>query len=481
MSIYNKIKMTVVLWDDRRKGFKMAGTISSLGIGSSILTQDVLDQLRQVDESSFLSPLTNKISIASSQVSAMGQISTWMSDLATAAYDLKSFSLYSERTATVTGSGVSVTAAANTDLQSFSLEVVSLATKTVKESGQFASKTDPVVASGTGSLNLNVGGTDYTINYDATTTLESLKNTINTIAGEKAGASIVQLSDGNFRLFLSSKETGAAQNITITDTSGLLNGTQLTTGMTAIQSGTDATFKFNGVNVTRSSNVITDLVAGATITLEKAEESATVDITQNQDIILEKLKSFVEKYNAAAGGIAKMTHSSAEESQRGIFNADSTVKSMLRELQNMMIGTLGSSMANYGLELDKSGVLSLKEDVFKSQMSSNASNVQAFFAGGTYLNTDGSTTTLTGFFTTFQSGVENYSEYNGLIDSYETALQQKKTRLETDKENAIERLDKKYETMAKQFAAYDAMIARMTQQGSFLTQMITSANAAQSS
>lgn len=458
----------------------MAGTISSLGVGSGVLTQGVIDQLKAVDESSFITPLQNKISLAANQLKAMGQISTWMSDLATAAYDLQSYALYTERMATVSGSGVSVKVDPNTDIQSFSLEVTSLATKEVMESGSFASSSD-LIASGTGSLNINIGGTDYTINYDATTTLDSLKNTINTIAGEKVGASIVQLATGDFRLFLSSKETGSNQNITITDTSGLLNGTQLTTGMTTIQNGTDALFKFNGVDVTRSSNVVTDLVTGAAITLETAGGSANVDITQNQDVILEKLKSFVEKYNAAAGGIAKLTHSSADESARGILNADSTVRSMLRNLQDMMTGAAGSAIANYGLELDKDGVLSLKEDVFKSQMNANASNVQAFFAGGTYLNTDGTTSTLTGFFTTFQNGVETYSKYNGLIDSYEAALQQKKSGLEEDKERAVARLDKRYETMAKQFAAYDAMIARMKQQSSFLTQMINSANATQSS
>lgn len=463
----------------------MAGTISSLGVGSGILTQDILDQLRKVDESSFVTPLQNKITIASNQVKSMGQIDTWMSDLATAAYDLQTYSLYTERTATVTGSGVSVTAAANTDLQSFSLEVVSLATKTIWESGQFTSTTDPIEPNmvGTGTMTLSVGGTDYAITYDATTTLDSLKNQINTIAGDKVGASIVQLGTGDYRLFLSSKETGTGQTITLTDTSGLLTGTtstNLTDNVTnTIQNGADAEFKFNGVTVTRSSNVITDLVTGATITLETAGGMANVDITQNRDVILEKLKTFIEKYNTAASGIAKMTHSSAEASERGIFSSDSTVKDMLRNLQGMMIGQAGSSMANYGLELDKNGVLSLKEDVFNSQMDANASNVQAFFAGGTYLNPDSSTTTLTGFFTTFQTGVENYSKFNGLLDSYETALQEKKTRLEENLAKAIERLDNRYATMAKQFASYDAIISRLTQQSSFLTQMISSANAAQ--
>lgn len=454
----------------------MAGTISSLGVGSGVLTQDVLDQLKKVDESNFISPLQNKINIAASQFKAMGQISTWMSDLATAAYDLKSASLYTERSAAVTGSGVSVTVAANTNIQSFAVDVVSLATKTIKESGSFANTTD-LIASGPGSMNLNIGGTAYTINYDATTTLESLKTTINTVAGDKVGASIVQLSTGDFRLFLSSKDTGVSQTMALTDTTGGLTGTQLTSGMSTIQSGTDALFKFNGQTATRSSNVISDLVAGATITLQTAGGTANVDITQNRDVILEKINTFVEKYNAAAGGIAKMTHNSQDASTRGVLNADSAVKSMLNDLQNMMIGGVGSSIINYGLTMDKSGVLSLDKAVLNTQLDTNASNVQAFFAGGTYLKPDATTTTLTGFFTSFQSGVETYSKFNGLVDTYESALQQRKTRLEADKEKAIERLDKRYQTMAKQFAAYDTMINRVKQQGSFLSQMISSANA----
>ena len=453
----------------------MAGTISSLGVGSGILTQDVLDQLRKVDDASFVKPLESKISSASSQVKSMAQIGTWMSDLANAAYDLQTSTLYTERSATVTGSGVSVTVDPNTDIQSFSIEVTTLATKEVKESGQFASKTD-LIASGTGSFNLNIDGTDYTINYDATTTLESLKNTINTIAGDKVGASIAQLGTGDFRLFLSSKGTGSTQDITITDTSGLLNGTQLTSGATVIQNGTDASFKFNGIAVTRSSNVIDDLVTGATITLETEGETANIDITQNREAILEKLNNFVSKFNAAAGGIAKLTHSSTEESERGIFSSDSTIKEMLRNLQTMMIGQSGSSIANYGLELDKSGVLSLDEDVFNEQMDANASNVQAFFSGGTFVNPDSSTTTLTGFFNTFQTGVENYSKFNGLIDTYENALKEKKTRLEEQLEKQIDRLDRRYAMMQEQWAAYDSMISKLSQQSSYLSQLVNTMN-----
>jgi len=41
----------------------MASSISSLGIGSGVLTADVIDQLKEADESRIIKPIENKITI----------------------------------------------------------------------------------------------------------------------------------------------------------------------------------------------------------------------------------------------------------------------------------------------------------------------------------------------------------------------------------------------------------------------------------
>ena len=41
----------------------MAGTINSLGIGSGVLTSDLIDQLRSADEDRLLKPLKSKIEL----------------------------------------------------------------------------------------------------------------------------------------------------------------------------------------------------------------------------------------------------------------------------------------------------------------------------------------------------------------------------------------------------------------------------------
>ncbi len=453
----------------------MAGTISSLGVGSGILTQSIIDQLRAADEAARIAPLEKKIIEAQAKESALSTIDGWMSDLAASIETLRSQSLYDERTANVTGTAVSVTAQPNTDLQSFTLSVTNLATKEINESGSFATRTDPF-ASAAGSMNLNIDGTDFTINYDGTMSLDDLKNEINTVAGDKVNATVIQLADNDFRLFISSVNTGSTQDITITDTTGNLLGTQLTTGMTTVQNGVDANFTFNGQAVTRSTNEFSDLVTGLTITLENEGQTSTVDIVQNRDSIIEKMEDFVEKFNTAMGGIAGMTYADADTAE--IFSGESMIKSIKRDL-TYLLSSLGEgqSLYDYGFDLDKEGKLSFDADAFGIKLDENAANVEAFFAGGTFTNPDATTQTLTGFFVEYQTGIENYTAFNGLLDSISSSFDERTQSLEDQKTRTLEFIDARYETLIKQFQAYDAMISRINQQGAFLSQMISQANA----
>src|SRR3990167_10341774 len=124
-----------------------------------------------------------------------------------------------------------------------------------------------------------------------------------------------QVGATDFRLFISSADTGTTQNITITDNIGTLDA-RLTTGLTAIQTGIDAEFTFNGQAITRTSNNITDLVTGLDITLKEVG-SSTVSVAQNRDDIMAKIDSFVEKYNSAITELNKATKTSKDLADRG--------------------------------------------------------------------------------------------------------------------------------------------------------------------
>ncbi|MFA7610530.1 MAG: flagellar filament capping protein FliD [Sulfurimonas sp.] len=450
--------------------------VSSLGVGSSILTQDVLDQLREADDAKFIQPIDLELASENDKKNALDLIDANMTNLIDSIDALKTPLLYDERASTVTGTSVEVSAAANSDLQDFTLDVTKLATKQIEQSGSFTSKTE-TIASGAGSMNLNIDGQDFAIAYDATTTLEDLKNLINSTAGDKANATIVQVSDTDFRLFVSSVDTGTAQDITMTDTTGNLKDTRLTTGLTAVQTAIDAEFTFNGQAITRSSNNITDLVTGLDITLKEVG-SSTVSISQNRDNIFEKIDSFVEKYNAAISELNRMTKSSTDSEERGIFSSESTIKSMKRDIENMFneVGGGVGTMSDFGFDLDEDGRMSIDKTVLNAKMDEDSSNVEAFFSGGTYTNADMSTTEVTGIFGEMSTTVGAYTNYNATLDQYENYIADSIKSLEERKITTTERLDARYEILKKQYAAYDAMIAKLNNTSSMFTQMTESEN-----
>ena len=279
--------------------------ISSLGVGSSILTQDVIDQLRAADDAQYLTPINRKIADEEKKKNDLEVIDALMTNLTDSINEINSHNLYDERDAEVVGSSVEVSAVARSDIQEFSLNVISLATKQIEQSGAFGAKDEKIAATGTsGTFDLNIEGVSVAnIAYDDTTTLEDLKNLINDEAGDKVNATIIQISDSDFRLFISSVETGASQDISMSD-----NGTGLSAnlagGMSAIQTGIDSHFEFNGQEIYRSSNEVDDLASGLTITLKELGTS-DVKITQNRETIMEKFDSFLGHYNSAISQISK--------------------------------------------------------------------------------------------------------------------------------------------------------------------------------
>lgn len=466
--------------------------ISSLGVGSSILTQDVLDQLRKADEATLIRPVTLNIANENDKKATFDVVDATMKNLSDAIGELKNATLFDARKVDVSGTSVSITASANSDVQDFTLDVAQLATKEIDESGAFSADTAKI-AKADGSMTLDIkdaGGTvtkSYTINYTADMTLKELKNEINKVAGNDVSASLVNIKSGETRLFLNAVKEGANQNFTITDTSGNLSddggtkagGTKLTTGMSTLQDGVNAQFTFNNQSIERESNHITDLVTGYDITL-KEQGSSDVSVQQNREEIMNRIDSFVEKYNAAITELTKVTKSSTDASTRGIFSGESAMRGLLSTVQNM-IGAVGGGVGtlyDYGFDVDKDGKLSVDKSVIDAKLDDNAANVEAFFTGGDYID-NGTTTTLTGAFVDMSTRLGAYTDYNGMLDQFQTSISDRISSLEDNKQNITDRLDSKYETLKKQYAAYDAMIARLNNASSMFIQMANAQNAAQ--
>ena len=253
--------------------------------------------------------LENNMAAYSVTLSAYSTLSSDLSSLQTALDALTSstdgFSLLSAVSGDETL--VTVKAASGAATGSYSLSVNRLATGEKLKSATFGA-TEPV---GAGTLTLTVGGNSTDITVGSSDTISDVADSINK-TGAGVMATIVNTGT-NQVLMLKSTKTGASNSFTIsvndsdgnnTDSTGLSRLSYTGTAsnqMTLVQAAQDASLTIDGVDVTSSSNTVSDAVQGLTFTL-KGESSSptTVDVTTDTSGIESEIKTFVDTYNKVA-------------------------------------------------------------------------------------------------------------------------------------------------------------------------------------
>jgi flagellar hook-associated protein 2 len=223
--------------------------------------------------------------------------------------------------------------------------------------------------------------------------------------------------------------------------------------------------------VTRASNEISDLITGVTLTLKTEGEFANVDITQDQLAVATEMKLFVENYNNLITNLHDMTAYNQENGATGVFNGESFIKSISRAINEVItsVDSDHNSLVNYGIDIDKNGVMSFDESAFTAKFEADPEGLELFFAGGYVEETD---ETLTGVFDTLNDKLNEYTKYNGLFDNFESNLDTRMESLTKERTRALETLESRYAILEQQFIAYDAIISKINAQFSSLQQMI---------
>ncbi|NLU51293.1 MAG: flagellar filament capping protein FliD [Clostridiaceae bacterium] len=142
-----------------------------------------------------------------------------------------------------------------------------------------------------GFVTFEINGKVFTA--DATDTLEKVFAKINNDEDANVIISYDEISD---KITITSKQTGAGNNLSIKDISGNFLGALNLGDITA---GNDAIVSINGQEIVRSTNNFT--INGITYTLHKAHgessEGDTITVEQNTDTVISNIKSFIEEYN----------------------------------------------------------------------------------------------------------------------------------------------------------------------------------------
>ena len=130
-------------------------------------------------------------------------------------------------------------------------------------------------------------------------------------------------------------------------------------------------------------------------------------------------------------------------------------------------------MFDLGLQFNRDGSITLNEDTLTKALADHPDDVKTLFAGKTG---------VTGLGTLLTDKLNNLTQpSSGAIATEKQATQTQIDRLDANIASTKARLDKRYDTMARQFAALDRYAAQMQQQGDYLSNFITSLDNAKQS
>lgn len=361
-------------------------SISSLGIGSGVLTSDLVDQLVAAERKPAETRLTQRTERTEALISAYGKLRSAVTELRLPMRQLGTADALKSFSATSSGSNVSATVDANLASRgTYNLNVEAMAEA---HALAFASVADRDATSvGQGTLTLQVGDKTTNITIDGSnSTLQGVANAINE---SDAGVSASILNTGNgYRLVLNSEETGTANEINLTtsaaDGSDLAN---FVAGAETTTEAADARFTINGIEVVKSSNTIDDVVDGVTFELTDTGRS-TVKVEQDTGAVAERVQAFVDKFNALQETITELSSYDADTGRASILTGDATVRNIQNQLKQVLSDVIPGlenasvrSLADVGITTDwRTGNLQFNSQVFQKQLQENPDDVTALFA-----------------------------------------------------------------------------------------------------
>jgi flagellar hook-associated protein 2 len=341
--------------------------------------------LAEADVAGPLSIVERKSEKYNTELNALTYLQQNLSAFNTYAKDLSSQDLFAQFSAASTDdSVVSATVTGSPAQGSFTIQGIDLAQAQVDVSTTtFGSPNDAI---NTGTLEIN----GQAVTVDGTNnTLQGLVDTINN-QGLGVSASIIN-NNGQYQMMLSSDHTGVGGAFTV---GGTLSGDF---GFNNIVAAQDAKMKFNGVEITNSTNNFQDVVQGLSVNLKSTGSIQTVTVGQNTDGAVTAIKDFVEVYNQLQtilkdlGSYETLSAADLEDPEKeftGDLAGNSILKNLQSQIRESMTGALAgisgdyNSLASIGIEFDRYGMLQLDEAKLNAVASTNMESLSQLFSQG---------------------------------------------------------------------------------------------------
>ena len=471
-------------------------TIQSLGVGSGLALDDLVQQLLDAERLPKEERLNAKEEQIEAEISALGQIKSKLSDFKDAVDDLRSDTDINGREPTIVNPSedddvLSAEASSSALRGSYDITVQQLASgsRITTDAGAFTSSTDPVLSSGTGSLTFSIpGGDSFTINVDSSTSLVDLREAINS-ADDNFGVTANIIDTGTAegpRLVFLSEETGDGNDLVINNDTGAAELDRLSTAggtnnisAANIESAKNAIAFVDGIEVQSQSNKFENTIQNVTFDVNEISPkdnagnflSTTLKIGFDKEGLEQKIRDFVDNYNAIIDEIGTLTrYGESELEEDGALAGDS----LLRGIQSGLSSIIGDNVSTsqlgglfrLGIELDEDGKLEISssdfgigsgEDRLKDALEDNFDDIATLFTD----ENEGIAVRLYDF-------VDEFTSSGGLISLREKTAKENREGVYSERETLELRMFNYEQILRSKYLNLDQTVAQLNQTSSAL-------------
>lgn len=285
-------------------------------------------------------------------------------------------------------SSMSATVESSATTGSFDLAIKQLA-KTHKVTGTgVGSNTTDLGYSGT--ISLGSGDTSAEIEITSTMSLLEVAEAINS-ASDSTGvqASVLKVSSSSYQLVLSGAATGKTISASAVSGDDVLQSLGITDAdgdfVDVLQEPQQAIFSVDGIEVTRSTNDVDDVVDGVTLHLYQVtpdQTSITVEVGTDLSAVKDAIMALVDAYNAYrdfAYGQQQLPTADNEDST--VLFGDVALRNVNASVSDALNATIDSNaLALLGLSFDSTNKLELDEDMLDEALLTDLDSIQSLLS-----------------------------------------------------------------------------------------------------
>jgi flagellar hook-associated protein 2 len=432
--------------------------VQALGAGAGFDTKKIVEALVNAERAPAEARINSKIAESDAKISGLGKavsVLNVVKDAAERLNDAKDFNTFTMSNSQV--SAFSATSTTSARAGSNNINVSQIAQEQRSVSNAFASETNAFNANPI-TVSITVGSSSQTTT-DITVADASLQGTVSAINAANLGVTAEIVDTGaasdRYRIQLIG-ETGAEKAFTLTSSDSALS-------FSSVQTASDAQLNVNGVDFTRSSNVIDDVLTGVTLSLNTVTSgTANLSINQDDSQARANIVDFVAIYNEAQRQLKELSNSSVG----GELAGDSIFRSLTSSLRSLVLGTSSSASGNIsnlsdmGISVSRTGELNVDDTKLDNALANNYTDLVKMFSADTDDQTASSTAAagLAGDISNLIADATDANSY--LLTQQDTLADANSAREEelSDLETRMERVEERYN---RQFLAMQQIIDQM--------------------